>query len=222
MAAIPREIPGIAVATVIGGAWLSLVLAMTLPSHAERAGQELARRLAEFRHELNAIGDQPARATLERLLQHARTLNLGDDEIGEELAQIRASLEAVDVQAKVEGGELPVVASLDPIAPGDTCHFLCPVRFGRRRADQFGHLLFTSGWVKFRGALDLSVSWSEVASVRRDGRELIVSLHDSRRVLRFACHSLTEAATGGVIAQHLARAACIEGPSPRGQFQASV
>lgn len=179
-------------------------------------------RLAQFRHELMAVCAEPTRAALERLLQRPRELGLREDEIGDELDQIRASLAALELRASVERGELPVVTSVDPLAPGDSCHFLCPVRFGRRRSDQFGHLMFTGGWLKFRGALDLSVSWSEIASVRRDGRELIVSLHDSRRVLRFACHSLAEAATGGVIAEHLAQAAHVEtAPSTR-EFHASV
>src|SRR3954463_14486665 len=90
-------------------------------------------------------------------------------------------------------GDLPVVNPPDPLAPGDNCHFVTPVRFGRRRADQYGHLVLTSGWLKFRGTLDLSVTWSEVGQVQRAGRELIVSLDDSRRMLRFSCHSDEEA-----------------------------
>jgi hypothetical protein len=177
---------GIAVATVLGGAWLSLVLAMTLPSRSERAGAELARRLAQFRHEVNKIGDQPTRAGLEALLALARDLGLRDGEISEELTQIRASLEAVDLADKIARDALPVVNSNEPLAPGDVCHFVAPVRFGRRRSDQFGHLSLTSGWLKFRGA-----------------RDIIVSLHDSKRVLRFSCNTASEAARAGVLAQRL-------------------
>ena len=192
-----------------------------MTSAATRAADR-ASRLAEFRDALNGVGSSPTRATLERLLLRAHELGLREDEIGDELDQIRASLAALDLRASMERGELPVVTSLDSLARGDSCHFLCPVRFGRRRSDQFGHLMFTGGWLKFRGALDLSVAWSEVASVRRDGRELIVSLHDSRRVLRFGCHSLAEAATGGVIAEHLARAAHVEAAPSSREFHASV
>src|SRR3954469_20935545 len=84
-------------------------------------------------------------------------------------------------------GDLPVVRPPDPLAPGDECHFVTPVRFGRRRADQYGHLVLTSGWLKFRGTLDLSVTWSEVHDVQFTSREVIVSLQDSRRMLRFSC-----------------------------------
>jgi hypothetical protein len=61
----------------------------------------------------------------------------------------------------------------------------------------------TSSWLKFHGALDMSVVWSEVSSVERDGRDIIVSLLDSRRVLRFCCHSSEEAARGASVAKHL-------------------
>ena len=204
LAAAPGEIPGSAVATMLGGAWLSLVLAMTLPSRPERAGAELARRLGQFRHEVNTVGDHPTRADLESLLALARDLELRDDEISDELAQIRASLDAVDLARKLTHDPLPVVTSVEPLAPGDVCHFVSPVRFGRRRSDQFGHLSLTSGWLKFRGTLDISVAWTEVADVKRAGRDMIVSLHDSKRVLRFSCNTMSEAARAGVLAQHLA------------------
>ena len=209
LAALPRGVPGIVVTTVFGGTWLSLVLVMTLPIRSERAGGELARRLGQFRHELNSVGDQPTRAQLEPLLTRARELGLPDEEIAEELSQIQASLEAVELTSQIARDALPVVVSDEPLPPGDVCHFVAPVRFGRRRADQFGHLSLTSGWLKFRGALDVSVAWSEVDSVKRTGREMIVALHNSRRELRFLCHSMSEAARAGVLAQHLAAAASV-------------
>ncbi len=207
LTAAPREIPAVAMTVMFGGAWLSLVLAMTLPRASERGGQELARRLAQFRHELNAVGDAPTRAALDRLLHRATELGLGEEHVGEELAQIRASAEALDLQARLARGDLPAADAPDPLAPGDVCHFVSAVRFGRRRSDQVGHLVLTAGWLKFRGALDVSVAWSEVARVGRDGRDIVVGLQDSRRVLRFSCHSVAEAARGGVIAEHLAGAA---------------
>jgi hypothetical protein len=186
---------------------------MTLPSESD-PGAQLVRRLDQFRHELRRLGDNPSRVALERLLRRASELGLGYDDVGEELSEIRACLEALDVQGHLDQGELPVVDCLDPLAPGDACHYVSPVRFGRRRSDQFGHLMFTSGWLKFRGAQDLSVSWSEIGSVRRDGRDLIVALHNSRRVLRYSCHSLAEAAVGGVIAEYLTRLARPEPSGP--------
>jgi hypothetical protein len=112
-----------------------------------------------------------------------------------------------ELAARLERGELPRVKAPDPLAPGDECHFVTPVRFGRRRADQYGHMVLTSGWLKFRGTVDVSVAWSEVADVQRARREMVVSLRDSRRLLRFLCHSEGEAARGVLLAQHLTQSA---------------
>jgi len=112
-----------------------------------------------------------------------------------------------ELASALRRGELPKVQVPDPLAPGDECHFAAPVRFGRRRLDQYGHLLLTSGWLKFRGTVDVSLAWSEVKDVLRTGREIVASLQDSRRLFRFSCHSEAEAVRGVLIAQHLAQSA---------------
>ena len=222
LTAAPRELFDVALAAALGGVWLSLVLTMTLPRPTERAGQELVRRLAQFRHELHAIGDNPSRATLERMIARAGELDLEEHEVADELAQLRACLEAFVLKDALARGEVPVSDAPDPLPPGDRCHFVTPVRFGRRRSDQFGHLVLTTGWLKFRGSLDMSHAWSEIATVRRDGRDVIVALQDSRRVLRFSCHSLTEAARAGVLAEYLAHAARVEPTRAPASIHASV
>src|SRR3954468_20029024 len=116
-----------------------------------------------------------------------------------------ADLDSIDFASRLERGELPIAKAPDPVAPGDSCHYVAPVRFGRRRSDQYGHLVLTGGWLKFRGTLDVSVAWSEVGRVERTSREVVVALEDSRRLLRFSCHSEAEAMRGAVLAQHLAR-----------------
>jgi hypothetical protein len=210
LTAAPRQVPDVAIAVVLGGAWLSLVLAMTLPRSTERAGQELVRRLALFRHEMNALGDTPSRGSLERMIARAGELGLQEHEVAEEVAHLRACLEAATFKDTLTSGELPLADAPDPLPPGDRCHFVSPVRFGRRRSDQFGHLMLTSGWLKFRGSLDITVTWHDIASVARDGRDIVVRLQDSRRILRFSCHSLSEAARGGVLAEHLTQVAHAE------------
>jgi hypothetical protein len=165
--------------------------------------QEGAARLGTFRHEVRRAGRQPDRETLLRLIERARELGLRDDEILLELHEIRVALDALDFAERLSLEGLPVVPALDPLPPGEQCHFAVPVRFGRRRGDQIGHVELTSSWLRFHGALDMSVVWSEVSSVVRDGRDIIVSLLDSRRVLRFCCHSAEEAARGASVAKHL-------------------
>lgn len=221
LAGAPGGARGVAITTLAGGALLSMVLGVTLPSRAERAGAELARRLGQFRHEVNAVGDDPARADLERLLGLARQLNLREDEIADDLARIRASLGALTLREDLLRGAWPTATCPDPLSAADTCYFFCPVRFGRRRADQYGHLVLTHLWLKFRGALDMSVAWSEVASVARAERELIVGLRNNRRTLRFSCQTLDEAARGGVIATERARLAAEAGaPSHPASYDA--
>jgi hypothetical protein len=128
-------------------------------------------------------------------------------------------LETTELVNRLRRGELPTATAPDPLAPGDECHYVTPVRFGRRRADQYGHLILTSGWLKFRGTLDLSVTWSEVADVHRISRDVVVSLQDSRRLLRFSCHSDSEAARGAVLAQHLTQSARRHTAEPEPAFQ---
>ena len=111
----------------------------------------------------------------------------------------------VPFDGRIGHDELPVVPDIVGLPPGDVCHFVAPVRFGRRRADQFGYLLLTADWLRFRGALDVSVTWSKVSAVCRADREIVVTLQQSRRLLRFWCHSDAEAVQGAFIADSLSR-----------------
>ena len=86
----------------------------------------------------------------------------------------------------------------------DQCHFATPVRFGRRRTDQVGHLMLTSSWLTFRGTVELSVAWGEVAHVESAADHLIVSLQGTTRTLRFCCYNADDAQRGAVVASHLA------------------
>jgi hypothetical protein len=52
---------------------------------------------------------------------------------------------------------------------------------------------------------------------------VIIALQDSRRLLRFACHDLEQAARAGVIAGHLARVAReAEADSPAPVYHAAI
>ncbi len=139
-------------------------------------------------------------------------------------AELSAELEAIELANRMKHGDMPIAEPPGPglVAPGDQCHFVAPARFGRRRSDNCGHLVLTGGWLKFRGTLDVSVGWGEVADVQRAGRDIVVSLVESRRLLRFSCYSAAEAACGGVIAQHLASSARPNAVDPHAEYHASV
>lgn len=119
-------------------------------------------------------------------------------------AELRAAREVIDLGDHIAREGLPVVEPLVRLSAGEQAHFLSPVRFGRRRTDQVGHLELTSERLRFHGALDVGVAWSEVASVERTGHEILVSLASSGKRLRFSCYSPAEAARGTLIARQLA------------------
>jgi hypothetical protein len=90
-----------------------------------------------------------------------------------------------------------------PLAP-EACHHRLAVRFGRRKTDQVGHLVMSTNWLQFQGRVDLHVSWAEIATVQQAGDDLIVSLHDTRRLLRFCCAGPGEAAHATAVGRQLA------------------
>jgi hypothetical protein len=209
--AVPGQSPASAALLLLGGAWVSLMLALTLPTRSERAGEELTARLARFRHAVNAIGDTPTRAQLEAVLKMADDLALRHDEIGEDVARVHASMAALELLEQLESGRLPVVAAASALSAGEPCHFAAPVRCGRRRADQYGELLLTAGWLRFAGRVDASVAWSQVTDVQRAGKTLVVTVAGRRGAFRFSFRSAEEAARCGVIAGHLRSAVTIPG-----------
>lgn len=174
-----------------------------LTSEATRGG-ELASRLDGFRQEVRALGPHPSRADVERLLAVARDLHLRDEDLHEELSELLAGIETLDFADRIAREGLPVVEAPERLPPEEQPHFVTPVRFGRRRSDQCGHLELTNARLRFHGALDVGVAWSEVAAVERTGHEILVSLASSRKLLRFSCYAATEAARGTLIARHLA------------------
>lgn len=167
------------------------------------ADPDIASRLARLREELRLAGPSPSRSDLERLLTAARELSLRNANLAQEVEEIRATLEAVDLAAQIADRGLPIVDTLEPLPSDERCHFVTPVRFGRRRNDQWGHLELTNRRVRFHGVLDLSVVWTEVGSVERTGRIIVVALIEGGRVLRFCCHAISEAARAEVVARQL-------------------
>jgi hypothetical protein len=137
-------------------------------------------------------------------------------------ADVSAELEAVELANRLKHGDMPIAEAPGLVAPGDQCHFVAPARFGRRRSDQYGHLVLTGWCLKFRGTLNVSVGWGEIAEVHRVGRDIVVSFEESRRLLRFSCASAGEAARGGAIAKHLASNAHPHAVDAHAEYRASV
>ena len=105
---------------------------------------------------------------------------------------------------RADGATLPETPALAGPPTPDACHHRLPVRFGRRKTDQVGHLVMSTGWLKFQGRVDLHVAWAEIAHVQQAGDDLVVALHDTRRLLRFCCAGGEEASRAAAVARHLA------------------
>jgi hypothetical protein len=203
LVAFPQQAAGTVALTLLGGVWLLMVLAATLPSAAERAQGHLSNRLARFRHAVNAVGDAPTRPQLEAVLALVHQLDLPPDTIAVDVERVRASLSALTLVEDIATGQLPIVPTVASPTTGTVCHFRASVRFGRRRSDEFGQLMMTPAHVSFHGTTDVSVAWSDVTGVQRAGGDLILTLANGRPCLRFACDSVDQAARAGVIADHL-------------------
>jgi hypothetical protein len=109
------------------------------------------------------------------------------------------------VSGQIQYGPCSVTTPLQTATPVDDGrrHLELPVRFGRRKTDQVGHLVFTSAWLQFRGTVDVSISWSEVARIDHTGPDLVVFLHGTQRTLQFCCQSNDDAVRACVTATHL-------------------
>ena len=107
-------------------------------------------------------------------------------------------------QNRYVGTAPPTSLQTPPAGPEDQCHFSTSVRFGRRKTDQVGQVALTTLWLQFRGRVDLSVSWADISDVRYTGRDIAISLHESRRLLHLCCLSDDDAARTAAIASHLA------------------
>jgi hypothetical protein len=111
----------------------------------------------------------------------------------------------VSGQIQYGPAENPTSLQTAPNVPAgvDEDHFTIPVRFGRRKTDQVGHLVLTTAALNFRGTVDMSVLWTQVARIDRADTELVIALYETRRILRFCCFGEEEAARASAIGNHL-------------------
>jgi hypothetical protein len=163
-----------------------------------------AARLDRLRLELRTTSAARSRADIERLLAMAHHVDQRDSDLKTEIEELRAELEQLRLSDDISREGVPIVDPVEPLPAGERCHFVTPVRFGRRRTDQSGRLELTSERLRFLGALDIGVAWTEVSAVSRDGRTIVIALMDSPRVLRFCCESTRESARGSTISARLA------------------
>jgi hypothetical protein len=98
----------------------------------------------------------------------------------------------------------------------DSSHLTIPVRFGRRKTDQVGHLVFAGTSLRFHGTVDMRIAWSEVSRIDHAAQDLVVSFHGTQRTMRFCCQSEEEALQASVLGAHLAALAGSDPYQPAG------
>ncbi len=78
-----------------------------------------------------------------------------------------------------------------------------PVRCGRRRHDEVGHLELTNFRLRIHAAVDVNIAWGDVAGIEHADREMVVSIRDRRQTYRFCFHTSEEANQVTVLARSL-------------------
>ena len=78
-----------------------------------------------------------------------------------------------------------------------------PVRCGRRRHDEVGHLEITNLRLRIRAAIDVNIAWGDVAGIEHADRDMVVSIRDRRRKYRFCFHTGEEANQVTLLARSL-------------------
>ncbi len=194
----------------LGGlAWIvtvaSALLALAAPSRQKRAQAELARRMTQFRQELQAAGTRGDRQELESLLKRPGELGLMDTEVASEIELIQATLDLFDLEQQVEQTkQFPLIPGHEKIVGPDVCHFSAPAFVDKRGPDETGQLFLTNDRVVFLGSTLTAFSWRKVAVVRREGLDLVIQRNDRQTPLRFRMNSLSEALRGHYLAANLA------------------
>jgi hypothetical protein len=62
----------------------------------------------------------------------------------------------------------------------------------------------TTSRLKFQGTVDVNVPWTDVADIQHAECDVVVSLRDNHRLLRFCCRDADEALRAITIARHRA------------------
>ena len=78
-----------------------------------------------------------------------------------------------------------------------------PVRCGRRRHDEVGHLELTNLRLRIHAAIDVNIAWNDVAGIEHADRDMVVSIRDRRQKYRFCFHTCEEATQVTLLARSL-------------------
>jgi hypothetical protein len=139
---IPQEGAALGAPIGIGGAWLSLVLA--IPSHPGVLGcSVLCHDVSPNFGNSSTRWEMRRRERISRLSARRSRVGFARFEMAAAVARIRAAVDALNLREQLAQGYLPLVIGIEGVGPGDRCRYASPARCGHRRADEIGDLLLT-------------------------------------------------------------------------------
>jgi hypothetical protein len=170
------------------------------PISAARAAQ-----IQSFKATVTRDLETADRATLEALLRLPVELGLPDDEIELEVEAVQGALELLALREKAVREGLPVVQHQHKALGQDRCHFGASAFLANDSLDRTGRLFLTNRRLVFVSSPMITLSWSAVASIDQQARDLIVIPVARDTLYQFRCNSFSDARCGAFIAQLLKR-----------------
>ena len=163
-----------------------------------------AAKVREFKAAV-ARGLDGDRATLDALLEMPATLGLPDDEVELEVEAVQGALDLLALRDAVARDGLPVVEHQHKALSTERCHFLASAFLANDGGDRTGRLFLTHRRLVFVSSPMIALSWSGIATINQNARDLIVVPVAKETLYQFRCNSFSDARRGAFIAQQLKR-----------------
>jgi hypothetical protein len=163
-----------------------------------------AAQLREFKAAV-ARGLDGDRATLDTLLQMPTSMGLPDDEVELEVEAVQGALDLLALRDAVAREGLPVVEHQHKALATERCHFLASAFLANDGGDRTGRLFLTHRRLVFVSSPMIALSWSGIAVINQNARDLIVVPVAKETLYQFRCNSFSDARRGAFIAQLLKR-----------------
>ncbi len=97
------------------------------------------------------------------------------------------------MNAQIQYASPSGLTSTPSLNPREVPFVSAPVRCGRRRHDEVGHLELTNLRLRIHAATDINIAWNDVAGIEYADRDMVVSIRDRRQKYRFCFHTSGEA-----------------------------
>jgi hypothetical protein len=169
------------------------------------AARERAERVKAFRTAVARDLERGDRTVLEALLRMPAEMGLPDEDVELEIESVQGAVDLLTLREAVASAGLPVVEHQHKALGADRCHFRASAFLANDGLDRTGRLFLTNRRLVFVSSPMIALSWSAVASIGQDARDLIVTPTKGDSVYQFRCNSFSDARCGAFIAQTLKR-----------------